>query len=63
MSSASGIHPDRLKELAMEARVQFVAVGVEAGIPIVDHEIVTLLRSFGAWSARGRYGVRGSYGL
>jgi len=36
LSSAEGVHPDRLKELAQEA-----------GISIVDHEIVTLLRRFG----------------
>ncbi|CAE7443368.1 efhc2 [Symbiodinium natans] len=36
LQSDEGVHPDRLKDLASEA-----------GIPLVDHEIVTLLRRFG----------------
>jgi len=36
MQDPMGIEPDRLKELAYEA-----------GVPIVDHELITLLRRFG----------------
>lgn len=36
MQNPDGVDPDRLKDMA-----------VEAGISIVDHEIITLLRSFG----------------
>ncbi|CAJ1399600.1 unnamed protein product [Effrenium voratum] len=36
MQDPAGIHPDHLKDLA-----------AEAGIAMVDHEIITLLRSFG----------------
>jgi len=36
MNDPMGIEPDRLRELAYEA-----------GVPIVDHEIITLLRRFG----------------
>eukprot|EP00930_Biecheleria_cincta_P026837 TRINITY_DN1886_c0_g2_i1.p1 TRINITY_DN1886_c0_g2~~TRINITY_DN1886_c0_g2_i1.p1 ORF type:complete len:646 (-),score=106.88 TRINITY_DN1886_c0_g2_i1:13-1881(-) len=36
MKDPMGVEPDRLKELAYEA-----------GVPIVDHEVITLLRCFG----------------
>eukprot|EP00930_Biecheleria_cincta_P026836 TRINITY_DN1886_c0_g1_i1.p1 TRINITY_DN1886_c0_g1~~TRINITY_DN1886_c0_g1_i1.p1 ORF type:complete len:637 (-),score=99.94 TRINITY_DN1886_c0_g1_i1:238-2109(-) len=36
MNDPMGIEPDRLKELAYEA-----------GVPIIDHELITLLRRFG----------------
>jgi len=36
MNDPKGIEPDRLKQLAYEA-----------GVPIVDHEVITLLRRFG----------------
>lgn len=36
MQSPDGVDPDRLKDMALEA-----------GISIVDHEIITLLRSVG----------------
>jgi len=40
LTAEEGIHPDRLKEIAAEAE-----------IPLVDHEIVTLLRRFGVPAA------------
>jgi hypothetical protein len=42
MNDPQGIEPDRLKELAYEA-----------GVPIVDHEVITLLRHFGMDSGDG----------
>eukprot|EP00931_Biecheleriopsis_adriatica_P033039 TRINITY_DN1920_c0_g1_i1.p1 TRINITY_DN1920_c0_g1~~TRINITY_DN1920_c0_g1_i1.p1 ORF type:complete len:626 (-),score=144.03 TRINITY_DN1920_c0_g1_i1:64-1941(-) len=40
MNDPMGIQPDRLKQLA-----------AEAGVPIVNHEIITLLRNFGVEAA------------